>query len=478
MKSKYIVLSGITIVAAVIVIAVTSTATAVNRSAITASPDASCVGCGGFTTIVNGDGSINVFMFTAVPALTDTPLPTATDTAVPTATPTNTAVPPTDTPDPPTSTPLSPTATDTTVPTPTDTPQPTATSTPLPTDTPTPAPTETVVPTPTTIPGQPYPASSVITSVDFDAAYETLAPGSDNWPVTWSDDGNQYTSWGDGGGFGGTNVDGRVSLGIARVEGDPTNYVGINVWGGKDAENPAQFNGKSYGIISIEGILYMWRSPRQSSYNYDEARLAYSTDHGATWTLNDWAFYKADDLILPTILNFGQDYAGARDNYVYSYAPRYQGATSLAVQVPGLVDLMRVPKTQILERSGYEFFAGMVDGQPTWTTELTQRQPVFEDANGVGWNLSASHNAGLNRYLLMTEHEQTGYGNLGIFDAPEPWGPWTTVAYYDDWLNSRTFFWNFSNKWLSADGRDFWMVFSGVSSFDSWNLIHGTFEAP
>ncbi|HJX09709.1 MAG TPA: hypothetical protein VJ733_04335 [Candidatus Binatia bacterium] len=36
-----------------------------------------------------------------------------------------------------------------------------------------------------------------------------LAPYSDNWCITWADNDHQYTSWGDGGGFGGDQKDGR-----------------------------------------------------------------------------------------------------------------------------------------------------------------------------------------------------------------------------------------------------------------------------
>src|SRR5262245_60691408 len=61
----------------------------------------------------------------------------------------------------------------------------------------------------------PYPPSPVITGVTFrDETARTLAPGSDIWPLTWAADGHQYTLFGDGGGFGGDNRDGRVSLGV------------------------------------------------------------------------------------------------------------------------------------------------------------------------------------------------------------------------------------------------------------------------
>jgi hypothetical protein len=52
----------------------------------------------------------------------------------------------------------------------------------------------------------PYPPSPVIEAVRYDrSSAARAAPGSDNWPTTWADDGHLYTAWGDGGGFGGTN---------------------------------------------------------------------------------------------------------------------------------------------------------------------------------------------------------------------------------------------------------------------------------
>jgi len=136
---------------------------------------------------------------------------------------------------------------------------------------------------------QPYPASEVISQVQFHSAtHDRRAPGSDNWPITWAEDGHQYTSWGDGGGFGGTNSDGRVSLGVARVEGSSPGYTGYNVWGGKNPEVAATFGGKSYGIISISGSLYMWVAPGSGTDNYSQQTLYHSTNHGQTWTSAGW----------------------------------------------------------------------------------------------------------------------------------------------------------------------------------------------
>ena len=51
----------------------------------------------------------------------------------------------------------------------------------------------------------------------------------------------------------GTNASAWATAGI---EGDWDDYRGFNVWGGKIAENPASFSGKSWGTIAIGGVLY------------------------------------------------------------------------------------------------------------------------------------------------------------------------------------------------------------------------------
>ncbi len=324
-----------------------------------------------------------------------------------------------------------------------------------------------------------YPPSPVIRGVSFDwSTHERSAPGSDNWPVTWADDGNQYTTWGDGGGFGGSDQRGRVSLGVARVEGWWHNYRGVNIWGGYRPLNPARFDGKSYGIVCVDGVLYMWRSPGSDSVGYRFARLYRSTDHGASWTAADWQFAQADGMVMPTILNFGRDYNGARDGYVYHYFIKLQDPGRLAVHKPGRVYLLRVPKKDLMRREAYEFFSGTAQ-RPAWSRRMADRKAVFRDPRGVGWCMSVSYNAGLKRYLLMTEHDATVKGNIGIFDAPEPWGPWTTVHYGAVFGHPgeppTTFFCNFSNKWLSRDGRTFTLIFTGVGVNDSWNLVRGRF---
>jgi hypothetical protein len=345
-----------------------------------------------------------------------------------------------------------------------------------------------------TLPAQkaPYPPSPVIEKIEFNwSTHLRFATGSDNWPITWADDDHQYTVWGDGGGFYGTNRIGRSSIGIARIEGNWHDFRPTNIWGGHASENDHNQIGKSYGIVCIDKVLYMWVGMFNTRDDqFDEVKIAFSKDYGASWSFSDWNFNREQGIMMPTVCNYGRNYEGAKDDYVYHYLIRfqsYEGADDyedkvdwLNVQNPGIIDLARVPKHLLLNRNAYDFYAGLEDGHPVWTKDIHQRKPVFENTAGVGWCINVSFNAGLGRYLLTTEHTESHRGNMGIFDAPNPWGPWTTVHYQERWgedhVPLNTFFWNFSNKWTSGDGKSFSLIFTGRKENDSFNIIRGRFE--
>ena len=357
--------------------------------------------------------------------------------------------------------------------------------------------------------GAPYPNSDLIDGITLDwSTHRRSAPGSDNFQLTWADDGHLYGAWGDGGGFDGTNRKGRVGLGVARIEGPADAYGGFNVWGGHAGEQQATFDGKSWGMICVRGALHMWivpdvpdRKPYRNHYEYVE--LAHSIDHGATWTKSPWRFHESEQLTIPTFLNFGRDNAGVPEEfgeYVYSYFIRPQSTkmeqqgpqgVGLIVHRPGAVYLSRVPNGDLLgAKSAHEFFRGVdAAGRPQWGP-LEQKRPVFEDPAGVGWCLSASYNPFLKRVLFCTEHGASKQGTLGIFDSPTPWGPWTTVEYYEAeepfgaerpgsdlaWRNN-VFFAAFPTKWL--DDHEFTLNFTGAGQGkdnDSFNTVRGSFE--
>jgi hypothetical protein len=143
--------------------------------------------------------------------------------------------------------------------------------------------------------------------------------------------------------------------------------------------------------------------------------------------------------------------------------------------------LGRAPLDNIRDRRSYQFLCGFVQGEPRWSFDPGKSIPVFADANRTGDLTSVVYVPALKRYLLTSFHK--GPGQLGIFDAPQPWGPWTTVAYYEHWGQmgpaGEGLTCSFPQKWMSADGLTLWCIFSaygegarqGIDAHDKFNLV-------
>jgi hypothetical protein len=329
--------------------------------------------------------------------------------------------------------------------------------------------------------------SALITGVTFDAgSHRREAQGSDNWPLTWSDDDNQYATWGDGGGFGGSEDDGRASLGVARIEGGGQDYRGFNRYGGKSGECQSRIDGKAHGApLSVDGVLYAWITPASGAAGYDQFTLYRSNNKGCAWTRLDVTFARARDHVsYGSFVQFGKDNGAAQDAYLYTVAAEITDPSSLdIVQRPGRIMLLRVPALAVEDRGAYEFFAGLDStGQPEWSTDPADRFAIYEDSDGVGPFPQMTFVPGLDRMVYTNQH---GSGSgvdasqslLTMAEAPHPWGPWT-IFFHDRFqpaLEHSVFQWNFAPKWFRNGGREFTLVFSGVGANDSWNSIDGAF---
>ncbi len=326
-----------------------------------------------------------------------------------------------------------------------------------------------------------YPYSQLISGVVFDwKTHVRYAIGSDNWPITWGKDNSQYAAWGDGGGFGGSNFQGRVSLGVASIKGNSESFDGKNIYGGFESSYVSTIDGKSYGIIDLEGILYMWISPGSDNKGYERSTLYSSNDRGGSWQPAPWSLGEINRLIFPTFLQFGKGYEEAQDGYIYIYSVLLKNDKVLSIQKPGEIFLIRTHKQDILKRDAYEFYAGMHDsGLPVWSKTFDKALPIFNDpVNGVGWTVSVAYNSGLQHYFLITEHTKSFAGNIGIYESLSPWGPWFTVYFGqlgEGHIEKSCFYYNFSNKWLSHNGKNFSLIFTGTNTNDSFNKVDGRF---
>ncbi len=292
--------------------------------------------------------------------------------------------------------------------------------------------------------------SPVIKKVTFapESKIVRQAIDSDNWPITWGDDDAQYTSYGDGWGFE-PRTERKLSLGFARIEGPATNFRGVNIRSASGERTGDGAKGlKTSGMLMADGVLYMWVR------NAGNSQLAWSEDRGRTW---QWGFKFDTSFASPAFLNFGRNYTGARDNYVYTYSQ--DGAS--AYESSARMVLARVDKHRMRDRSAYECFVR--DGE--WTSDINRRGAVFSLA-GRCQRADVVYNPGLKRYLMALGYDH--HGGWGLYDAPEPWGPWTVAFQTDNWGLGGTHGYRLPAKWISADGRTMQLVFSGVKPNDAF----------
>jgi len=296
----------------------------------------------------------------------------------------------------------------------------------------------------------PYPASPVIREVRFAPADSIVyrAEGSDLWPVTWGDDDAIYMAYGDGRGFE-PGTEHKLSLGFARVDGPPSAFRGENIRSpGFEPEGDRERGPKASGLLMVDGVLYLWVR------NVANAQLFWSADHGRTW---EAGFRFRTSFGSPTFLNFGRDYAGARDTFVYVFS---QDGPSAYTSDDDLV-LARVPRDRIRDLAAYQFFQGLDEtGHPLWTGDIERRGSVFHYPGHV-FRSDVVYDPGLRRYLLALAFNDAG--GWGLFDAPEPWGPWTTAFATEDWGLGEVHSYRLPSKWITPSGEAVWLVFSGRS---------------
>ncbi len=301
----------------------------------------------------------------------------------------------------------------------------------------------------------PIPPSDVIRKVSFDSPEKIVraAPDSDNWPMTWGDDDAIYTSYGDGRGFE-PFVEKKLSQGLARIEGGPGDFRGVNLRSESAERTGGGANGpKASGMLMVDGVLYMWVR------NTRNATLAWSADRGKTWT---WGMKFEESFGCPAFLNFGKNYEGARDEFVYVYSQD----GPIAYEPYDRIALARVPKGRVKEKEAYEYFVRLDQGgQAIWSSQLGERGGTLAYPEHCE-RVDVAYDKGLGRYLLAM-----GFGHgkgWGLYDAPQPWGPWSMAFSTPDWGLGETHGYRLPTKWMSADGLTIPMVFSGRKENDAF----------
>jgi CubicO group peptidase (beta-lactamase class C family) len=305
----------------------------------------------------------------------------------------------------------------------------------------------------------PYPPSPVIESIEWAPLESILRSGSDcdNLPSTWADDGDLYITMGDCRGFYPLREQ-KIGMQFGKIVGMPEDFQGINIPSDGEDMGQGPKGKKGSGILMVDGVLYVL------ARNSGNSQLGWSTDYSKSWTWSDWKF--TISFGHATFLDFGQNYAHARDNYVYIYSPDSDSAYESAA---GVV-LARVPKNRIRDRSAYEFFQSLDSaGNPVWTNDIAHRGQVFRNPPAGCYRTHVSYNLALKRYFLNQILIGSDYSRFqagfGVYDSPEPWGPWTTAYFTPMWDTGPGENQNFPPKWMSADGKTMYLIFSNNDYF-------------
>jgi hypothetical protein len=293
----------------------------------------------------------------------------------------------------------------------------------------------------------------------------------DTFPMTWAADGEIYASAGDPA-WGPS----RWGLDVEKLSGVPPGYTISQVnpmvdyigWGGAGP--------KPSGMISVKGVLYLAyqnlchvKPPvyGTASQHGSDSVVAASKDSGLTWTPEIQSLGLGNPTFAgarfggPSFVNFGRDNEGARDEYVYAVsADQWDNGGHLL--------LGRVPQDRICDAAAWEWVRG-VDGSnvPHWTPQLALAQAVLSDDRWISLP-EMVYLAAVERYLLLTWHLKADFSNehgssLVVYDAPEPWGPFTLVHYEEDWESREMnpYCPRVPLKWMESDGRTGWLQFSG-----------------
>jgi len=344
-----------------------------------------------------------------------------------------------------------------------------------------------------------------------------LGGNGDNWHMSWASDDKQYVSLCDGRGFAGLPSQDYNSRTYAITD-DPPNvrfeflpgYPDlINVDGTSDINRYYNF-----GILALDGALYQFLSTPNRAFNllsprFAGVKLIYSPDNGRSWRnqtgqaavrpegaavrWEPWAERNRENMLffnepgeafsLITVLQMGRNYSANRDGFVYLYAPNGNIEGTMNQMV-----LARVPKGQILDRGAYTFFAGQHGSSISWSPHIGERAVVHTFPAGwvnrfvhpYAWHPSVVYYPATSQYLMANwgmgcAIDGMWFGKpsyLGFWTAPQPWGPWTQVYGDDRWTPvgdaaARCYQPQIAPKWIAADGRSFWLVWTDFQVIDA-----------
>ncbi len=350
--------------------------------------------------------------------------------------------------------------------------------------------------------GTPLSPSETFRRVVFTGRYRNYT-NADTWYPSWAADGHLYSPWTDGyildpqvytpfqdahPGYATNSLDfmgRRAATAQARIEGDDPMELAIYNLEPRIEASPAPYGGRyPAGTLVHDGVWYYGTYALTNNPTSDCRGVGWtefgpfvgfriSMDGGLTWTetphSGDRPLFGENPgrakirIGAPHFVDFGQNMRRSPDGKAYLTA---HGSTDPAscnnwIQADHVYLLRVTPSPETInDPSAYEFFAGHdAAGRPVWTTDLDRIEPVVDWPGRLG-NVTATYNPGLNRYLMAVSRGTGAHtGDTMLLEAERITGPYRLVTY---WTNFGPFayFVNIPSKFISGDGRTFWLAYS------------------
>lgn len=353
----------------------------------------------------------------------------------------------------------------------------------------------------------PFAQSSQWSGIYFTGTYHTRNYG-DTWYPSWASDGNQYSPFADG------TTEGETAICIedetynnprtgnaVMIGDDPQNLIVKNT-APPQVASPKPFEGRyPCGTLVYNGVWYYGTyclGPHTHtmhdnvSYNWPTMGpmpgFRISTDYGKTWTPSPlspdhplfpepakrWGPVKMGS---PHFVDFGKNMEHSPDGKAYLVGqgaeendpkPRF---ANLNWGAADQIYLARVTPSieNINDIKQYEFFAGHdAKGNPQWTSDFAQIKPLLDWNNKLGCT-TVTYDAPLKKYFMCVSDCWPTYAKMHTYllEADRLTGPWRLVTYMKD-FGEQAYFVNIPSKFISLDGKTFWLCYSANFS-DGWN---------
>ena len=152
--------------------------------------------------------------------------------------------------------------------------------------------------------------------------------------------------------------------------------------------------------------------------------LAYSDDQGVTWQIvEDFGFSGTSNFKTSMFIQLHD-----KDNFIYTLGVQHvvnADFSDLSTASPQSVYLNRVDKSSITDITAYQYFSGLVNEIPTWSSNESDAVPL--DTLETIIISSVMYHQGLDRYLFLSGWDQVNF-QAGLYESKTPWGQWNKVA--------------------------------------------------